>query len=223
MTTRFARYNKINRVKRNKQRQAWKKKNLERTKAYNKWYRDFSKGITLETWIEHRHKLGYTNKSVGKISGHRKLHVRKNGVDGKTCSACKQWKALYDYNKNKNSWDNKRTTCKICMSQKRKASRGRIREYMRKYEIRRKKEDPEFALTKRLRSRINNAIRKMNVLKCDNTMQLVGAPANVVLHHIEELFKPGMTWENISRWQIDHKVPFAAFKGELTPQNLQLQ
>jgi hypothetical protein len=32
--------------------------------------------------------------------------------------------------------------------------------------------------------------------------------------HLEKQFLPGMSWENMGEWHIDHKIPIAAFNFE---------
>jgi hypothetical protein len=219
MTTRHATYYRKHKNKMQCECKKWKTENISRVQCYNKWYRDHKKGLTDKSWEDVAKEMGYTNRSVGKISNHRKLHVSRNGVVGKLCSACKQWKPLEEYNNNKSSWDKKRTTCKQCLSEKRKHSRVRIRKYMHKYEIERKKNDPYFAFVKRMRSRINSAVRHFAMVKSDSTTTLLGASIKEVRTHIEKQFKNGMTWDNASRWHIDHIIPFSAFKNDMTPLN----
>ena len=49
---------------------------------------------------------------------------------------------------------------------------------------------------------------------------LVDFTADQLKRHLEKLFKPGMTWENYgSYWQIDHKIPVAAFNFK-TPDDI---
>lgn len=38
---------------------------------------------------------------------------------------------------------------------------------------------------------------------------LLGFSVDDLRHHLEQQFKPGMTWENYGRWHIDHVVPLA--------------
>lgn len=40
---------------------------------------------------------------------------------------------------------------------------------------------------------------------------LVGYTVNDLMTHLEKHFQPGMTWKNMGRWHIDHKIPKAAF------------
>ena len=49
---------------------------------------------------------------------------------------------------------------------------------------------------------------------------LVGFTVDQLKRHLEKQFKPGMTWENYGTlWEIDHKIPTAAFNFEI-PEDL---
>ena len=43
---------------------------------------------------------------------------------------------------------------------------------------------------------------------------LVGYTVARLKRHLEKQFKPGMTWENKGKWEIDHKIPVVAFNYE---------
>jgi hypothetical protein len=40
---------------------------------------------------------------------------------------------------------------------------------------------------------------------------LLGYTCVQLKRHIENLFLPGMSWENMGKWHIDHKIPVSAF------------
>lgn len=72
-------------------------------------------------------------------------------------------------------------------------------------------------IKKLLRARIYNAIIRQSAdtartdRKAMPTMQLVGCDVEMLRLHIESQFKPGMTWENMGQWHIDHIKPCASF------------
>ena len=212
---RFAKYRALNREKKNAGTSEWRANNRQRTKDYNAWFREKTANNTTETWLERSQKLGYKNASIGRVSPHRKPHEIRNNVVGKTCSSCPNWYPLDEYNLNSKAWDKKRTTCKGCLARKRKQRRPKINAFMKQYEKKRKKEDPEFALMKRLRSRINTALKAHNVRKSASTTSLLGCNIETAKKHIEEQFEDWMNWSNMDQWVIDHIIPFKAFKGEL--------
>ena len=70
----------------------------------------------LKTWKEICEKNEFKNACIGAPSNHRILHSSINGVEGKKCCTCKEWKMLSNYNINKNNWDGFRADCKDCIS-----------------------------------------------------------------------------------------------------------
>jgi len=216
---RFAKYNALHKDKRKLGIKKWRASNRVRTRDYNAWYREKSDGKTTETWTDRSTQLGYNNESIGRPSNHRKPHEIREGISGKSCSACQSWSPLDNFNLNSKAWDKKRTTCKDCMSKKRKEKCSERSKYMLEYERKRKKEDPEFALTKRLRSRINSALKSNRCIKSDTSMNLVGCDIKTAKKYIEEQFEDWMSWSNTKEWHIDHVVPFNAFKGDLNEIN----
>ena len=69
-----------------------------------------------------------------------------------------------------------------------------------------------------VKKRINNSVRSAvgrTISKGSKRMRhwedLVGWTVTELKIHLESLFKVGMTWENYGEWQIDHKIPIAAF------------
>ena len=76
-------------------------------------------------------------------------------------------------------------------------------------ERKRYKEDPVFCIKARLRSRLQAALK--GTAKAASTKTLIGCTWPELKMHIEAQFLPDMTWENQGEWEIDHKIPFAAF------------
>jgi hypothetical protein len=111
----------------------------------------------------------------------------------------------------KTHWDKLRNECKDCLVAWRKKNRKQIQATMTKYERKRKKIDPEFKLTKTLRSRLNSALRRKKTAKNDRTMDLIGASAAHVKGYLEAKFTEGMTWKNHGAWHIDHIKPCCSF------------
>lgn len=62
-----------------------------------------------------------------------------------------------------------------------------------------------------LRVRINHMVR--GNVKAATSMKLLGCTQEFFRNHMEERFKPGMTWENYGNdgWVIDHIIPVAHF------------
>lgn len=80
-----------------------------------------------------------------------------------------------------------------------------------KYEKERIARDPVYAMIKRLRVRLREAVKAAGSRKADTTLDMLGCTPRQLCEHLESLFLPGMTWENRDLWHIDHKRPVASF------------
>lgn len=47
--------------------------------------------------------------------------------------------------------------------------------------------------------------------KLDHLHSLLGCTGEEFKHHLESKFQPGMSWENMSGWHIDHIRPCVSF------------
>ena len=72
------------------------------------------------------------------------------------------------------------------------------------------KTDPIFKLSDLVRSRVRQALKSKNFKKNKRTFDLVGCTVEQLAFHLENQFKPLMTWENHGKWHIDHIVPLAS-------------
>jgi len=81
--------------------------------------------------------------------------------------------------------------------------------YSNHYQQRRRRVDPGYAITLRLRSRINHAIKGTS--KSAKTTELVGCSPGELVRHLESQFVDGMSWENRHLWAVDHIRPCASF------------
>ena len=76
----------------------------------------------------------------------------------------------------------------------------------------RRKNDPVYAITKRLRCRMWEAVKAAGLdKKCDSSSELLGISYQGLKEWLEAQFTEGMTWENRSDWHVDHRVPCDAF------------
>lgn len=90
-------------------------------------------------------------------------------------------------------------------------NRESIREYHREYKARRLSQDPQYAVSRDIRSRVRKAIRGASGVKSKSCQKLLGCSHAFAMAHIEAQFLPGMTWGNRKEWHIDHIIPVAAF------------
>lgn len=59
------------------------------------------------------------------------------------------------------------------------------------------------------RTRIRLALRKLD--KSLSTIFLIGCEIDYLMYHLQEQFKPGMSWDNYGEWHVDHIRPCASF------------
>ena len=72
----------------------------------------------------------------------------------------------------------------------------------------RMKTDPKYKLNHRMRCAVKQCL---NGNKDGSWKELVGYSVDELKRHLEKLFQPDMTWENLGKWHIDHKIPISAF------------
>lgn len=112
------------------------------------------------------------------------------------CSRC--YKRLYY----KNNRDKENEARKLFNKKNRHNISKRKRE--------REKEDLNFKIANRLRSRLYKALR--GKYTSSKSIEYLGCSVEELRKHIESQFQPGMTWDNHSPdgWHIDHIVPLAS-------------
>jgi hypothetical protein len=94
------------------------------------------------------------------------------------------------------------------------ANRDRVRIRRRRYKQDRCQKDPVFDLECRLRRRTHRAFSDQKYRKTSPTSRMLGCSWEEARAHIEALFVDGMSWDNRSRWHIDHSMPLASAKTE---------
>jgi hypothetical protein len=90
-------------------------------------------------------------------------------------------------------------------------NKAKLVAYQVEYNRQRFDTDPLFRVATNLRKRIRDAIKRG--IKSDKTMNLLGCSLEELKRHIENLWQPGMSWENYGMygWHIDHVKPCAVF------------
>jgi hypothetical protein len=71
----------------------------------------------------------------------------------------------------------------------------------------RRKADPFYALTKRIRSLMYTVLRNQGYSKSSKTYEILGCTREEFFAHIESQFVEGMGWHNRSEWHLDHIYP----------------
>jgi hypothetical protein len=75
----------------------------------------------------------------------------------------------------------------------------------------REKKNPGIVISRRISILITGSLKKKRQERCRQWEMVVGYNIEDLKEHLERQFLPGMSWENIGKWHIDHKVPIAAF------------
>jgi transposase-like protein len=89
--------------------------------------------------------------------------------------------------------------------------KSQLREYMREYEMERKKIDPQYKLGFTLRHRVRTALKQCGLKKDKKIKELTGCSINHLKTHLESQFQEGMNWDNHGKWHIDHIRPCSSF------------
>lgn len=87
-----------------------------------------------------------------------------------------------------------------------------IKERVRLSHNRRRKEDPIFKLKAQMRLWIYRFLKN----KSQSSETIIGCNPSFLKEYIENLWEPGMTWENWSPngWHVDHIIPLSSAKTE---------
>jgi hypothetical protein len=88
---------------------------------------------------------------------------------------------------------------------------SRTKEY-RKELVSRLKKDPVYSMHSRISRLHRHALSKVNAIKESPTFHEIGYTPEEFCRHIERQFHSGMSWANMSKWQIDHIIPIATAK-----------
>ena len=147
----------------------------------------------------------------------------------KVCGKCKIGKETKHFYKNRSKNDGFQNYCKDCTKKsnrdsfkKHKGKRmkkssewqrsERGKKYRRELSRQKYKNNPVYNLQCRLRSRLRDCLFRQTTTA--TTSNLIGCTWDQLKVHIEKQFCDGMTWENMGKWHIDHKIPCRAFKED---------
>jgi len=76
------------------------------------------------------------------------------------------------------------------------------------------KDDKLFYLKHRISHRIRQSLKSKKILKNNRTLEILGCNPLLFKKHLENQFKVDMSWENRSKWHIDHIIPIKAANTE---------
>ena len=162
-------------------------------------------------------------KSITNFSNNKRFEDNKNP----TCKECDKMRSLKYYYSNKELVELKRKEYiqtekyKIRRQNYLKENREEINRVKKLYELnnrenilqkkkdyyQRKKNDPIFALTKRLRQGIYRSLRGV---KLRSSLDILGCTEEKFKIHIENQFTDDMSWDRLNEIHIDHIIPISS-------------
>ena len=86
---------------------------------------------------------------------------------------------------------------------------NKVRKYKREWYREKRASDPTFRFICGIRHITKEAFKRRGYRKSSRAFEVLGAPHDIVMAHIESLFRDGMSWDNYGKWHIDHIVPLA--------------
>lgn len=159
----------------------------------------------------------------------------RTGNCQKVCTECRPKKTLlYTAQYNSINQEELNSKARVASAKRRKENPEQVREWDRNWRTRnaetikarlktpevkarvnanlrrRNRIDPAFRTHKRMASAVHQALRdRKNGRKWED---LVGYTCVDLTRHLERQFQPGMTWDNMGEWHIDHIVPKSSFE-----------
>jgi hypothetical protein len=91
-----------------------------------------------------------------------------------------------------------------------------LSQYQKKYQSKRIKIDLIFKLKAAIRNRIKHSLKRgtNQIIKCDNTENILGCTIIEFIEYIQSKFTEGMNIENHGKWHLDHIIPLASATTE---------
>jgi hypothetical protein len=150
----------------------------------------------------------------------------------KRCKGCGIEKDFDQFSIDRKAKDERKGKCKDCMAlyrlenkdkilegkkKERQKYKGRINATKRKYETKKRKEDPSWKLMKNIRHRIYKSVRD----KTEKSKDLLGISIEAYRSYLDFKMEEWMNWDNYGTdWEIDHIKPVAAFNLEIKEERM---
>lgn len=106
---------------------------------------------------------------------------------------------------------NERNRAEINRKAKERRAIPEVKEQRREID-RNYRDHPKRRVDQRMKAAVHLALKGRKAGR--SWERLVGYSLADLVAHLERQFLPGMTWENVGRWHIDHIVPKVAFRYE---------
>jgi TPP-dependent indolepyruvate ferredoxin oxidoreductase alpha subunit len=158
---------------------------------------------------------------------------------------CKSFQSAWKFNKHKNSPTGLGQTCRYCCKINYRLNRDKRLQQKREYWIKnkerlvplkklnyqkhrtwiiaqkseygrqRRKNDPLYEFSQKIRGLIGISLRNQYTKKATRTENILGCSFEILQKHFESLFYEGMSWNNKGiLWEIDHSIPVSAGRNK---------
>lgn len=127
----------------------------------------------------------------------------------KLCSKCGLYCCVSQFTRDKTKRQGYSSTCLSCERIRYKEKNAKNRSYRNEREKRLMKEDPDFAIRKRISDQVRKAIKNKGGLP---TFAFLPYTPKQLRKSLESKFKEGMNWSNYGEWHIDHIKPQSLFR-----------
>jgi hypothetical protein len=180
--------NKVPRDRKEYQKQYYLKNSLKLKNKRKEYYANNIENVKISV-------KKYTLKNIDKIKEYQKTYNASNSDKIKNYHKKYRFKNLV---KIKNYYRN---------------NKEKILEQKKQYEKHKRNTDAQYNLIRKLRIRLNKALKTQSVKKCYKTIDLLGITIDELKKYLESQFKDGMTWDNYGYkdWHIDHIRPCSSF------------
>ena len=162
---------------------------------------------TIEDYHNNKRFPDGKNPTCKECNKERSLKYYYNNID-KIKERIKTQRETEDYQKyRKNYLENNREEINRVKKLYKLNNREKVLQDKREY-YQRKKNDPIFALSKRLRQRIYHIVNGNN--KSKSTLEVLGCSYEEFKIHIENQFTEEMSWDKLGDIHIDHIIPISS-------------
>ena len=129
------------------------------------------------------------------------------------CTGCGRTRARRFFGLSKRSHDGLDSRCLSCRAAYQRAHRKALKPTA-KAQNRQRYQEPVRNISARISVRIRQSLRTGRAVP-DLELRL-GYSIQQLMQHLERQFPKGMSWANMGRWHIDHRVPLSSFRFEST-------
>jgi hypothetical protein len=172
----------------------YKKNNADKIKEQSKAYREKNKEAIKTKDSAYYQKT----KDVQKIKS-RERYVKNRP---------------YIYKRNREWVKNNKDKNKSYQKKYYNKNKSKINKRQSSYHNKRMSEDVIYRFSHLIKNMVRNSLNKKGYSKKSRTHEILGCSFEFFKNYIEQRFQEGMTWENRSKWHLDHIVPVSFGKTE---------